>query len=78
MTSHLSVSGNICTVPTFNSYTKCRAARSNYTTAHLIATQFPGHECMDHLATECIFDSQAMWAIDVLGLFFDMLFRVFV
>ena len=38
--------------------------------AHLIATQFPGHECMDDLPTECSFDLQA---IDVLGLFFDIL-----
>ena len=34
--------------------------------------EFPGHGCMDDLITERSFDSQAMWVIDVLGLFFDM------
>ena len=43
-------------------------------TALPIATLFPGHECMDDLTTECSPDSQAMWVIDVLGLFLDMLY----
>ena len=28
---------------------------------------------MDDLTTDCSFDSQAMWVIDVLGLFFDVI-----
>ena len=36
--------------------------------------QFPGIGCMDDLTTECSFDSQAAWVIDVPGLFLDMLF----
>ena len=39
-------------------------------TACLIATQFPGHGCMDDLTTEISFDSQALWVIDVLGIYF--------
>ena len=41
-------------------------------TAQLIATQFPGHVCMDNLTTGRSFDSHITWVIDVLGLFFDM------
>ena len=37
------------------------------------ASQLPGHRCMDNLGNERTFDSQAMWVVDVLGLFFDML-----
>ena len=38
-----------------------------------VATQFPGHGCMDDLKTErtCTFDLQATRVIDVLGLLFD-------
>ena len=42
-------------------------------TVCLIATQFPWHGCMDGLITQRSFDSEAMWGIDVLGLFVDML-----
>ena len=34
-----------------------------------IATQFPGHGCMDDLTSDRSFDSQATYVIDVLGLF---------
>ena len=34
-----------------------------------IATQFPGHGCMDDLTTEHSFDLQDMWDNVVLGLF---------
>ena len=46
-----------------------------YMTARPIATHFPGHKCMNNLTTErrFDFDSQAMWAIDVLCLFFDVI-----
>ena len=36
---------------------------------HPIATRFPGHGCMDDFTNERGFDSQATWAIDVLGIF---------
>ena len=61
------------------SYVQCRhlilalnvgAARAWYTTAHPIATHFPGHECTDDLTTERGFDTQATWVIDVLGFIF--------
>ena len=42
-----------------------------YSTACPIATQFPGHGCMNDLSTECSIDSQATWVIDVLGLFYN-------
>ena len=45
------------------------AAWAKYTTARPIATQFPGHGCMDDLTTGRSFDSLATWVIDVLGLF---------
>ena len=51
------------TVPTFNFCTK---------RAGPIATQLPGHGCIDDFITECSFDSQATWIMDGLGLFFDM------
>ena len=47
------------------------AARPQNTTAHPIATKFPGHRCMDDLNNERSFDSQDTWVIDVLA-FFDM------
>ena len=40
--------------------------------SHPIATSFPGHVCINDLTTERSFDSQALWVIDVLDLFFDM------
>ena len=46
------------------------AAWQKYATARPIATQVPGHRCMDNLTTERSFDSQAIWVIRVLGLFF--------
>ena len=42
-------------------------------TARPIATLFPGHVCMDNLATERSLDLQATLVFDVIGLFFDML-----
>ena len=49
------------------------------TTARLIASQFPGHECMDDLTTEGSFDAQAKWVIGVFGVFsFACYSRVFV
>ena len=42
-------------------------------TACPIANQFPGHGCMDIIATERRFDSQATWVIDMLGLFLVIL-----
>ena len=52
-----------------------RAPRAQYTSAHLIATQFSGLGCMEDFTTGGSFDLQATytWVIDVLGLFFDML-----
>ena len=41
--------------------------------ARLITTQFAGHGCMDDLTTERSVDLQATWAIDLPGLFLDML-----
>ena len=38
-------------------------------TAQLIATQFPGHGCIDDFTIERSFESQATWVIDVLGSF---------
>ena len=35
-----------------------------------MATQFPGHGCMDDLTNERSFDSKGTWVIDVFGLFF--------
>ena len=52
-----------------------RVAQSKYTTARPIATQFPGHGCMEDLTNKRNFDLQATWAIDMLGLFFDKLSR---
>ena len=40
-----------------------------YTTGGPIATEFPGHECMDDLTDERSFDSQVRRIIDVFGLF---------
>ena len=48
------------------------AARVKYMTARLYATQFLGHGCMHDLTTECSFDAQATWVIDVLSLSIDM------
>ena len=42
-------------------------------TARVIAAQFPGHGCMDDLATERSFDSQTTWVIDVFRLMSDLL-----
>ena len=39
-----------------------------YTTVRPIATQFPGHGCMEDLTTERGFDSHAVLVIDVLVL----------
>ena len=52
-------------VPTFNSCTKCVGNPGICTAAYPIATQFPGHGCINDLTTECIFDSQDTWVIDV-------------
>ena len=49
------------------------AVNAQYTTVRPIATQFPGHGCLDDLTTERSFNSQATCVVDVLGLFFDML-----
>ena len=46
--------------------------RAVYRTEPPVAAQFPGHGCMDDLTTERSFDSQATWAIEVLGLSFDI------
>ena len=46
-------------------------------TARPIATQIPGHGCMDDLTNECSFDPQATWVIDVLGLFLTCYLWVF-
>ena len=51
---------HICTsrtVPTFNSCTKCVGKPGH--SARPIATQFPGHECIDDLTIENNFFSQA-------------------
>ena len=50
------------------------AARAICTTARPIATQFPGHECMENLRAERSFDLLVMWVIGVLDIFFDMVF----
>ena len=63
MASSKAVLGSI--VPTFNSCIKCMGSRAYYTTARLIAIQFPGHGCIDDFTTEHCFDSQATWVIDV-------------
>ena len=42
-------------------------------TACPIATQFHGNGFMHDLITECHSDWEVTWAIDVLGLFIDML-----
>ena len=47
------------TVLTFNSCTERTDSRAYNVTARSVATQFPGHGCMDDLSTERIFDSQA-------------------
>ena len=57
-------------MPTFHSCTKYVGSRALYTTARPIATQFPGHGCIDDYPTGRSFDSQATWAIDVLCLLF--------
>ena len=57
-------------IPALNAW----AARAEYTTAHPIATQFPGHGCMYDLTTERSFDSQAMWVINVFDFLFDMIY----
>ena len=44
-----------------------RAAWAKYTNACPIATQFPGHGCMDDLTTKRSFDSQTTWVIDMQG-----------
>ena len=59
-------------------YVRCRylipalnaLATRAYTTTRPIATQPPGHGCMDDLKTEGSFDLQATWLIGVLGLLF--------
>ena len=67
--SGLGINREKYTVPTFNFRTKC--AGSYYTTAHHIATKFPGSRCMYDLITERSYDSQATyntWVINMLGL----------
>ena len=49
------------------------AVRAKYTTSRSMATQFPGHGCMDDLTTERNCDSQVTWVIVVLVLFFYIL-----
>ena len=56
-------------IPALNGW----ADRVQYTTAHPIATQFPGHGYMDDLTTKLSFDLQASRAFDVLDYPFDML-----
>ena len=46
---------------------------AQYTTAHLIASQFPRHGFMDDLITERSFDSQAPRSLMCLAYFFDTL-----
>ena len=41
------------------------AAGAWYTTARPLATQVPGHRCMDDLPTERSYNSQATWVVDV-------------
>ena len=60
----------------FNTVTPCHSCTKCVGSPILIcpvATQFPGHECMDDLTTERSFGSQATWVIYVSFLFFDML-----
>ena len=42
---------------TFNSCIKCMGSPGKYTTVRPIATQSPGHGCMDDLTTKRRFDS---------------------
>ena len=57
-------------MPTFNSCTECVGSPG---ITHNCTRLFPRHECIDDLGTDGSFDSQVMWAIDVLGLFVGML-----
>ena len=45
-----------------------------YTLARTVATQFPVRGCIMTSRSQRSFDSEATWAIGVLGLFFDMQF----
>ena len=55
-------------IPALNAW----AAKAEYTTARLIATQSPGHRCMDDLTTGRSFDSLRGSSM-CLAYFFDML-----
>ena len=46
-----------------------RGQPGSNTTARLIVSQFPGHECMDDLRTEGSFDTPATWVIGVMVIF---------
>ena len=50
-------------IPALNAWAAC----AKYTTACPIATQFPGHGCMDDLTTKRSFDSQTTWVVGMLS-----------
>ena len=64
------------TEPTFNSCTKCVGSPAKIHGCTPDAIWFPGYGYMDDLTTERRFNSQAMRVIDMLGLFYDILFMV--
>ena len=59
-----------CLSSTYSAGTKCLGIIHDRTPA---CHQFPGHGCTDGLTTERDLDSQATLAIDVFGLYFEML-----
>ena len=59
----------VCTVPIFNSCTKCAGGQGIIKDLTLDSKQFPGYGCKDDLTTERNFDSQASWVINMVGLF---------